>query len=385
MSKSIDRTIAVLFLIALCGGTVGCEAICAIFNIPTENCIVRNGGPGNPSLQDLQVAIEVRFVAVDDDFFERIGVDFDFDIDDQADFGPAGDAQLDSDAAPIDPFIGNASDLGGADNTRLFSPDAYDAFSHFLPTVPNGQTGTTLNVYPRIPPKFDIPLNRTLASNEFKGVSGGLTISDPWTDVDVSSFGFAILSEIQAMVFLEAAKNDSGNSVLEAPKVTLFDGQTAAVISKNETTVAADLDPPFATALTTVAPSVQTVISGPMLIIEPVVSSDRQTIQLRVQPIRGIQFPFPMSVTDNGQPASIEFPIIQVSNIQTMVSVPDGGTILLGGLRRMSDNGMDRGVPILNKVPYINRLFRNTATVKESQTLLLMVTPRIIIQEEEEQ
>ena len=33
-------------------------------------------------LQDLQVTIEVRFITLTDNFFERIGVDFDFDIDD---------------------------------------------------------------------------------------------------------------------------------------------------------------------------------------------------------------------------------------------------------------------------------------------------------------
>ena len=33
-------------------------------------------------LQDLQVTIEVRFIKLSDNFFERIGVDFDFNIDD---------------------------------------------------------------------------------------------------------------------------------------------------------------------------------------------------------------------------------------------------------------------------------------------------------------
>ena len=33
-------------------------------------------------LQDLQVTIEVRFITLTDNFFERIGVDFDFNIDD---------------------------------------------------------------------------------------------------------------------------------------------------------------------------------------------------------------------------------------------------------------------------------------------------------------
>ncbi|NQU22324.1 MAG: hypothetical protein HQ567_13675, partial [Candidatus Nealsonbacteria bacterium] len=36
-------------------------------------------------MQDLQVTIEVRFITLNDNFFERIGVDFDFDIDDDID------------------------------------------------------------------------------------------------------------------------------------------------------------------------------------------------------------------------------------------------------------------------------------------------------------
>ena len=36
-------------------------------------------------LQDLQVTIEVRFITLNDNFFERIGVDFDFDINDNID------------------------------------------------------------------------------------------------------------------------------------------------------------------------------------------------------------------------------------------------------------------------------------------------------------
>ena len=33
-------------------------------------------------LQDLQVTIEVRFIRLSDQFFERIGIDFDFNIED---------------------------------------------------------------------------------------------------------------------------------------------------------------------------------------------------------------------------------------------------------------------------------------------------------------
>ena len=40
---------------------------------------------------------------------------------------------------------------------------------------------------------------------------------------------------------------------------------------------------------------------------------------------------------------------------------------------------------MMSKLPYINRLFKNVGIGRETQSLMLMVTPRIIIQEEEEQ
>jgi len=64
--------------------------------------------------------------------------------------------------------------------------------------------------------------------------------------------------------------------------------------------------------------------------------------------------------------------------------VPDGGTVLMGGIKRLSEGRSEAGVPILNKIPYLNRLFKNVGISHETQSLMMMVTPRIIIQEEEE-
>ena len=73
------------------------------------------------------------------------------------------------------------------------------------------------------------------------------------------------------------------------------------------------------------------------------------------------------------------------SSVTTTVSVPDGGTVLLGGIKRLSEGRNEFGVPILSKLPYINRLFTNVGIGRETQSLMMMVTPRIIIQEEEEE
>ena len=71
--------------------------------------------------------------------------------------------------------------------------------------------------------------------------------------------------------------------------------------------------------------------------------------------------------------------------MSTTVSVPDGGTILLGGIKRLSEGRDEEGVPMLSKLPYINRLFKNVGISRTTQSLMMMVTPRIIIQEEEEE
>ena len=62
----------------------------------------------------------------------------------------------------------------------------------------------------------------------------------------------------------------------------------------------------------------------------------------------------------------------------------NGGTVLLGGIKRLREGRNERGVPMLSKVPYISRLFRNVGIGRDAQSLMMMVTPRIIIQKEEE-
>ena len=53
-------------------------------------------------------------------------------------------------------------------------------------------------------------------------------------------------------------------------------------------------------------------------------------------------------------------------------------------MKRLRESRNMAGVPILNKIPYISRLFKNTGVGRETSSLMLMVTPRIVILEEEE-
>ena len=81
---------------------------------------------------------------------------------------------------------------------------------------------------------------------------------------------------------------------------------------------------------------------------------------------------------------TVQLPTFSFTTVSTTVSVPDGGTVLLGGIKRLREGRNESGVPMLSKLPYVNRLFKNVGIGRETQSLMLMVTPRIIIQEEEE-
>ncbi|HRF02525.1 MAG TPA: hypothetical protein PLI18_18575, partial [Pirellulaceae bacterium] len=82
--------------------------------------------------------------------------------------------------------------------------------------------------------------------------------------------------------------------------------------------------------------------------------------------------------------STVQLPTFASTSINTTVNVPDGGTILLGGIKRLQEGRNERGVPMLSKLPFVNRLFKNVGIGRTSQSLMMMVTPRIIIQEEEE-
>ncbi len=84
------------------------------------------------------------------------------------------------------------------------------------------------------------------------------------------------------------------------------------------------------------------------------------------------------------QNTTIQLPTWNVNTVRTTVTVPDGGTGLLGGINRASEGSVSRGVPLLNKIPGVNRLFRNQAIGRDVGASNMTIVPRIINLEEEE-
>ena len=83
--------------------------------------------------------------------------------------------------------------------------------------------------------------------------------------------------------------------------------------------------------------------------------------------------------------ATIELPTVRVQDLQTTCSVPDRGTLLLGGQKVAGETDREMGAPLLNKIPILNRFFSNRGKARDEYTLLILVKPTIIIQSESEE
>ncbi len=112
---------------------------------------------------------------------------------------------------------------------------------------------------------------------------------------------------------------------------------------------------------------------GIKLRVTPHVNPDRQiTIQLN---------PSIEAVIDPG-PADTPFaPTIAKRELQTTVTVPDGATVVLGGLIRQDRIQRVARVPVLGDIPLLGHLFRYTSDRTQRNNLLIFVTPRVVTEE----
>ncbi|MFO0887659.1 MAG: hypothetical protein U0790_00785, partial [Isosphaeraceae bacterium] len=328
-------------------------------------------------LQDLQVSVEVRFITINDNFFERIGVDFDFAIQSETYGKHASWTSLNPAAVPIVPGP-NAAPVGPyLVNENLSRAQLGNRLPVVVGTASNGDTGI-----PRLSQDLSLPFlqDSYTLTNPFNSLAGA-----------GATFGIAFLSDLDAYFFLNAAQGDSRSNIVQAPKVTTFNGSSATVFDGRTVNYVQQLIPVVNFGAVAFTPIPAQIFDGVQLTVMPVVSADRRYVRLTMAPffstIDGFDnFPVPAAVGGGGIGGGsasitglISLPRQTISSINTTVTVPDGGTVLLGGVKRLREERQEYGVPILSKTPLINRLFRNVGIGRNTDSLMMMVTPRIII------
>ncbi len=71
-------------------------------------------------------------------------------------------------------------------------------------------------------------------------------------------------------------------------------------------------------------------------------------------------------------------PIISAQELTTTVTVPNGGTVVLGGLIIESTTGDDSGVPFLMRIPVLGYLFKQTTRKVERKELIVLLQPTVV-------
>jgi type II secretion system protein D len=167
---------------------------------------------------------------------------------------------------------------------------------------------------------------------------------------------------------LHALQTESDLNVLSRPHITVLDGQEAQIVNRENV--------PFVTGQTTGAAGTTTSVSrepiGIELTVTPQINPDgfvRLEIEQTVE-----------SLTDSAVAigAGVTQPITFERTTNTVVSVRDNETVVLGGLITERDERSENKVPLVGDIPVVGSLFRFDQSQRRSTELLVILTPRII-------
>ena len=104
--------------------------------------------------------------------------------------------------------------------------------------------------------------------------------------------------------------------------------------------------------------------------VVPLVNSDREVTMDIVQTLNSV------APTAAGSSSAVGGnPTITTRYLKTHVSVPNRGTVVLGGLIKRDYNNTTSGIPVLGKIPLLGYLFRSTAKVNDRQELVILIRP----------
>ena len=111
---------------------------------------------------------------------------------------------------------------------------------------------------------------------------------------------------------------------------------------------------------------------GIILRVTPHISEDR-VVSMDVTPEIS-------TITGETVPISntVNAPVFAMRSAQTGVVVPDGKTVVIGGLMEDSKNKDAKKVPILGSIPVLGALFQSRSDQKSKTELLIFLTPHVV-------
>jgi hypothetical protein len=149
-----------------------------------------------------------------------------------------------------------------------------------------------------------------------------------------------MLTTEELSAFLEKTQSEQLANIMQAPKLTMMSGQQAAFRLNEE---GREIE----------------------VRLNPTVSADRRFVRTELS----LRWKHDTSAGEES----------------ANVVLPDGGAVMLAGWIEMREVRRESGLPLLQPLPYINRLFKTSGVFHEPFRTLVLVRPRIIVAEETEQ
>jgi general secretion pathway protein D len=181
-------------------------------------------------------------------------------------------------------------------------------------------------------------------------------------------FNGAFLSADIADIVIRAVSNHSRAKVVSAPRILVNDNATGTLASVNEA--------PFTSinASNTVSTTsfAGYASAGTTITVTPHISEGNH-----------LQIEYQVTLSSfTGQAQSNSPPPRQTNTVQSKVTVPDGGTIVVGGLNRMDQSSTVTGIPLLDQIPLVNLATSNRTDNKAMQSLFVFIRP-IVMRDDE--
>ncbi len=168
---------------------------------------------------------------------------------------------------------------------------------------------------------------------------------------------------------IEALQERGAANILSEPSILATQGQLATLITGQETPIA---EIKISGSSETVATTFKE--TGIRLDFTPL-HIGREYVNLRVRvevsSITGF-------LEAKGPSTSVQNPIVAQRNSETVVTIRDGMTLVIGGLYAVSEVDSKSGVPLLGSIPVLGFLFSRTKKTKVKSELDFFITPSIL-------
>jgi beta-lactamase regulating signal transducer with metallopeptidase domain len=202
------------------------------------------------------------------------------------------------------------------------------------------------------------------------------TVSGPEaaaTSVTSDPIVYQFVSDQQVHAFIAELESDARANVLQAPKVTLFNGQTAMISDTSQRPFVTDVQQVVDDAGTTYQPVIKVLWEGAKIQLSPLITRDGHRVKCRFlfaaikdcKTFRSPRYP-------DAQDIRVQHPIVATSCFECAIDVPAGQTLLIGGLfpaQREREAEQSMIGRLLGQSP--NRIVRNEMTY-------IAITPRTV-------